>query len=149
MGDSVIEVNEYGLRAVDEKRNYNDRTMAHFYWDPQKAEWMNMLLFLIYDQRTATLWQGFPPLPVQGQPAPYVITGNTMDELARNIEARLAQLAPKTGGFSLDKSFAGNVSKTMARFNEFAANGVDEDFHRGDFAYEQGVDHVPADCPGR
>jgi len=148
MGDSVLEVNKYGLRVMDEKRNYNDRTMVHFLWDPQNAEWTNMLIFLVYDQRTATLWQGFPPLPVQGQPAPYVITGNTMDELAKNIEARLAQLAPKIGGFSLDKSFAGNIGKTLAQFNEFAANGIDEDFHRGDFAYDREWTTFPPFVPG-
>ena len=45
VGDSVIEVNRYGKRVVDEKRNYTDRTMVHFEWDPQRAEWTNMLLF--------------------------------------------------------------------------------------------------------
>ncbi len=76
-GDSVIEVNRYGLRIMDEKRNYTDRAMVHFVWDPQRAEWTNMLVFMIFDQRTATLWQGFPPYPVQGMPAPYVITAMT------------------------------------------------------------------------
>ncbi len=67
-GDSVIEVNRYGHRIMDEKRNYNDRTMTHFVWDPQRAEWTNMLVFMIFDQRTTSLWQGFPPFPVQGTP---------------------------------------------------------------------------------
>ncbi len=148
MGDSVLEVNKYGSRIMDEKRNYNDRTMIHFVWDSQKAEWTNMLVFLIYDQRTATLWQGFPPLPVQGQPAPYVITGNTLDELAKNIGARLGRLAPKTGGFALDESFAESLEKTVARFNDFAGKGKDEDFHRGEYAYDREWTTFPPFVPG-
>lgn len=122
---------------MDEKRNYNDRTMMHFVWDPQRAEWKNMLVFLIYDQRTATLWQGFPPLPVQGIEAPYIISGNNFDELSKNIDSRLALLSKYTGGFSLDSSFSQNLKKTVNSFNGFAQSGVDIDFHRGDYNYDR------------
>ena len=148
LGDSVLEVNRYGLRIMDEKRNYNDRTMTHFVWDPVRAEWTNMLVFMIYDQRVATLWQGFPPLPVQGVPAFYVITGNTWDELAQNIDARLVQLATKTGGFRLDSSFTENLKRTVMRFNKFAESGVDSDFHRGDFNYDREWTTFPPTVPG-
>jgi hypothetical protein len=148
LGDSVFEVNRYGLRIMDEKRNYTDRTMTHFVWDPQRAEWTNMLMFMIYDERVATLWQGFPPIPVQGQPAPYIIDGNTLDELAKSIDARLAQLKTKTGGFQLDNGFGENLKKTVARFNEFANIGVDADFHRGEYAYDREWSTFPPTVPG-
>jgi len=148
MGDSILEVNRYGLRFGDEKRNYNDRTMTHFVWDPLRAEWRNMLIFMVYDQRTATLWQGFPPLPVQDMPAPYVISGNTLDQLSLNIDARLASLAAKTGGFRLDASFAENLKQTVARFNGFARTGVDLDFHRGEFDYDREWTTFPPTIPG-
>jgi hypothetical protein len=148
LGDSVLEVNRYGHRIMDEKRNYTDRTMMHFVWDPQRAEWTNMLVFMIYDQRTATLWQGFPPLPVQGVPAPYVISGNTFDELASNIRERLAKLADKTGGFKLDEYFAENLKQTISRFNGFASSGIDTDFHRGDFNYDREWTTFPPTIPG-
>jgi hypothetical protein len=122
---------------MDEKRNYNDRTMIHFVWDPQRAEWKNMLVFLIYDQRTATLWQGFPPLPVQGIEAPYIISGNNFDELSKNIDDRLIQLSKHTGGFRLDSGFNQNLKKTVTRFNEFANSGIDLDFHRGNYNYDR------------
>jgi len=147
-GDSILEVNRYGLRIMDEKRNYSDRTMTHFVWDPQRAEWTNMLLFSIYDDRTATLWQGFPPLPIQGQLAPYIIDGNTLDELAKNIYDRLAQLKTKIGGFQLDSSFGENLKKTVTRFNEFAKAGVDSDFHRGEYAYDREWSTFPPTVPG-
>ncbi len=148
LGDSVIEVNKYGLRIMDEKRNYNDRTMMHFVWDPQRAEWKNMLIFLIYDKRTATLWQGFPPLPVQGVEAPYIISGNNFNELSKNIDDRLIQLSNHTGGFRLDSSFSQNLKNTMTRFNEFANTGKDLDFQRGDYNYDREWTTFPPTIPG-
>lgn len=136
-GDSTLEVNRFGVRMVNEKRNYADRTMAHFVWDPNRAEWTNMLVFWIYDERVATLWGGYPPLPPKGAKAPYVLTADTLDGLALVISNRLAQLSPHTGGFALDPSFAQNLAATVARFNRLAAAGEDEDFHRGDFAYDR------------
>ncbi len=147
-GDSVLEVNRYGLRIMDEKRNYTDRTMTHFVWDPQRAEWTNMLVFMIYDERTATFWQGFPPLPVKDQPEPHVIDGSTLDELGENIKARLEQLKAKIGGFQLDGSFNENLKKTVMRFNEFATAGVDADFHRGEYTYDREWTTFPPLIPG-
>lgn len=148
LGDSILEVNRYGFRIMDEKRNYNDRTMMHFIWDPQRAEWVNMLVFLIYDQRTATLWQGFPPLPVKGIGATYIIFGNNFDELSKNIDSRLALLSKHTGGFSLDSNFSENLKKTVTRFNEFSKSGIDLDFHRGDYNYDREWTTFPPTIPG-
>jgi 3-oxosteroid 1-dehydrogenase len=122
--------------------------MVHFIWDPLRAEWKNMLVFLVYDQRTATLWQGFPPLSVQGVPAPYIISGNTLDELAQNIDERLARLAARTGGFRLDAGFSKNLKETVTRFNSFARAGSDLDFHRGDFDYDREWTTFPPTVPG-
>lgn len=146
-GDSVIEVNRYGKRFVDEKRNYSDRTMTHFIWDPQRAEWTNMLVFMIFDRRTATLWQGFPPYPVQGVPS-YIISGSTWDELADGISSRLATLAEHTGGFDLAPDFLRNLKETVVRFNQFARDGKDEDFQRGDFNYDKEWTTFPPTIPG-
>jgi len=148
LGDSILEVNRNGLRIMDEKRNYNDRTMMHFVWDPQRAEWKNMLVFLIYDQRTATLWQGFPPLPVQGVEAPYIISGNNFEELSKNIDSRLRVLSRHTGGFKLDSDFSENLKKTVTRFSEFAKSGKDLDFHRGDYNYDREWTTFPPTIPG-
>lgn len=148
LGDSILEVNRFGLRIMDEKRNYNDRSMMHFVWDPQRAEWKNMLVFLIYDQRTATLWQGFHPLPVQGVEASYVISGSDFDELSNNIDSRLNQLSKNTGGFGLDSSFSKNIKKTVTHFNDFAIRGIDGDFHRGDYNYDREWTTFPPTIPG-
>jgi len=147
-GDSVIEVNRFGRRIMDEKRNYNDRTMTHFVWDPQRAEWTNMLVFMIFDQRTATLWQGYPPYPVEGSPTDHIISASTWDELTGNISARLHELSAHTGGFDLDPDFHDNLIQTVARFNEFALSGQDKDFNRGDFNYDREWTTFPPTVPG-
>jgi hypothetical protein len=147
-GDSVIEVNRSGRRIMDEKRNYTDRTMLHFVWNPQRAEWENMLVFMIFDQRTATLWQGFPPYPTQGTLPSYIISGSTWGELASSISSRLSSLAEHTGGFELSPVFLENLKQTVARFNEFAKSGKDEDFNRGDFNYDREWTTFPPTIPG-
>ena len=55
-----------------------------------------MLLFMIFDRRTASLWQGFPPYPVSGVDVPYIIKGDSWGDLAREISQRLKALASKT-----------------------------------------------------
>jgi succinate dehydrogenase/fumarate reductase flavoprotein subunit len=147
-GDSVLEVNRYGLRIMDEKRNYNDRAMLHFVWDPQRAEWTNMLVFMIFDQRTASLWQGFPPYPVQETLSDHIVSANTWDELTAGIVSRLKKLAAHTGGFDLAPVFRENLVQTVARFNEFAKTGQDNDFNRGDFAYDREWTTFPPTVPG-
>lgn len=147
-GDSVLEVNKRGLRIMDEKRNYTDRTMTHFVWDPQNAEWTNMLVFMIFDKRTATLWQGFPPYPVEGTPADHIISGETYVELAANISSRLENLAEHTGGFHLEPEFLTNLESTIQKFNHYATTGKDEDFRRGEFNYDREWTTFPPTIPG-
>ncbi|MFN2427264.1 MAG: FAD-dependent oxidoreductase, partial [Candidatus Binatia bacterium] len=72
-GDSSILVNRHGRRVVNETANYNERTRVHFAWDPSRHEWSNMLLFMVYDQRTAELYGGRFPIPAAGTLAPYVL----------------------------------------------------------------------------
>lgn len=148
-GDSVIEVNKHGKRFLDEKINYTDRTMLHFVWDPRVAEWTNMLVFLIFDRRTATLWQGFSPYPAQGKSPSYLMSASTLDELASVIAGRLAPLSEHTGGFALAPDFAENLNKTVKQYNEYARNGRDEDFHRGESDYDREWTSFPPTVPGQ
>lgn len=137
-GDSMVLVNRYGLRVVNEKRNYNDRTKAHFYWDPVEQEYPNLILMMVYDQRTSALFAGPTsyPIPAPDTTAPYVISGQSLQELSRNIRARVTELSPRLGIFRIDESFETNLEATISRFNEFADSGVDEDFHRGNYPYD-------------
>ena len=137
-GDSMIQVNRYGRRVVNENRNYNDRTEVHGVYDASQADFPNQLLFMIYDQRTAQAFAGAHPLPEQpATGAPYVLQAGSLDDLAARMKIRLAAISHQTGGFTLDASFAENLRATVARFNAFARAGVDRDFDRGKANYDR------------
>jgi len=135
-GDSAIQVNKYGLRAVDENRNYNDRTEIHGMYDASNAEYPNQLMFLIYDQRTAQAFAGDYPLPAEDADASHVISGASLEQLAAKIGARLKEIKAHTGGLTLAAEFTSNLESTIGRFNQFAESGVDKDFQRGKHAYD-------------
>ena len=142
-GDSFLMVNKEGRRFVNEKRNYQDRPMAHSDWDANNATWKNLLSVLVYDERLATGWGGMFPLPEDSATAPYVISGNTLEELAANIEERVAGIDVVTRGMALADDFAANMLDEVARFNEFARSGEDLDFQRGEFPYDTDVPFGP------
>lgn len=138
-GDSMVLVNKYGKRVVNEKRNYNDRTKVHFYWDPVEQEYPNQILCMIYDQRTLDLYSDdflSYPLPGPDTTEKYVIKGDDWDDLAKKIKQRVGELAPDIGCWRLDENFGPNLKQTIQRFNGFAEQGVDEDFQRGEFPYD-------------
>ncbi|MFL3656374.1 MAG: FAD-dependent oxidoreductase [Halioglobus sp.] len=135
-GDSMFHVNKYGLRAVNEKRNYNDRTEVHGIYDSSRAEYPNQLMFMIYDQRSAEAFAGIYPLPEKPGDSKFVLTGNTLAELSEKISARLLAIAPDTGGFALAPAFADNLADTFSKFNRYASSGEDLDFQRGAASYD-------------
>jgi 3-oxosteroid 1-dehydrogenase len=141
-GDSMIYVNKYGNRFTNEKMVYNERTQSHFHWEATQSEYTQLVQFMLYDSAVAnskTNWAfRFGNVPLPGQSAPYVISGDTWADLATNINARLAKIAGKasiTGRVTplvqLDESFLSNLSNTINRYNSFAENGVDLDYGRG------------------
>jgi 3-oxosteroid 1-dehydrogenase len=135
-GDSMLQVNRHGVRVVNENRNYNDRTEAHGIYDASQAEFPNQLLFMIYDQRTAEAFAGAYPLPKTPTGDAHVLSGDSLESLTGKIERRLSEISSRTGGFSLAPAFTENLKATISRFNSFARSGKDEDFHRGDAAYD-------------
>jgi 3-oxosteroid 1-dehydrogenase len=135
-GDSMLQVNRYGLRVVNEKRNYNDRTEAHGYFDSTQADFPNRLLFMVYDQRSAEAFAGAYPFPTDPAGSRWVLSGQTLGELSSRIEGRLAEIREHTGGFSLSPAFSENLAQTIERFNAFALAGNDKEFGRGKAAYD-------------
>jgi succinate dehydrogenase/fumarate reductase flavoprotein subunit len=148
-GDSMIWVDKYGNRVVNEKTIYNELAMSFLRYDPRKLEYPRLLMFQIWDQRAM---DGCRATEVEPSTPPkvaldnygsliyedvHLIKGDTLDELAGAIEARLESVAAQTGGFRLDESFRQNLPTSVARFNGFAATGKDEDFHRGENPIEQ------------
>ena len=147
-GDSMIWVDKYGNRVVNEKTVYNELAASFLQYDPLKVEYPRLLMFEIWDQRAMdgchatvnedepekTSLDNYGSLIFEGG---HVIRGETLDELAGAIEERLAALAAHTGGFALEESFRANLPKSIARFNELAATGKDDDLHRGENPVEQ------------
>jgi hypothetical protein len=135
-GDSMMLVNKYGKRALNEKRNYQDRTRASLAYDANRWEYPNQLMFMVYDQRTADMYAGVHPIPDMPTGSPAVIVGETWSELADRLDQRLSELSSETGGVRLDPQFKSELANTVQRFNTFAQNGKDEDFQRGDIAFD-------------
>lgn len=117
--------------------------MAHFDYDPNEGDWTNRLGFFVYDQRVQDNWGGRFPLPQDPATAPYIVSGNTVEELAAAIAERVESLSDVTGSFTLNENFAAYLTDEVARFNEFASTGVDEDFERGERGYDTKVPYPP------
>lgn len=130
-GDSMILVNRFGRRVVNEKANHNERAQVHFHWDPTTRSWVNQLLFMIYDQRSAELFAGRFPLPARGASPSYIVRGDTIEELSTALDKRVQKLAPRTGGVGLDIEFPDRLAAAVKRFNKHALSGIDIDFDRG------------------
>lgn len=134
-GDSMVHVNKYGRRVVNEKLPYPDRGQIHSVYDPSRHEYPNLALFMVYDHAVASSdsMEGMRSgMPMPGEHASYVIEGADWHDLATKVDARLAELECETGGLRLDTSFEENLAATIARFNGFAETGVDLDHKRGE-----------------
>jgi succinate dehydrogenase/fumarate reductase flavoprotein subunit len=135
-GDSMIMVNRYGRRFVNEKRNYHDRSRAQGAYDANVPEFPNQLGFVIYDQRNAELYAGSHPLPSSPTGSDFVIQARSLAELTNAISARLKDLEAQTGGLVLAPDFHQTLTASIARFNGFARTGKDAEFQRGDHPYD-------------
>jgi succinate dehydrogenase/fumarate reductase flavoprotein subunit len=151
-GDSMLFVDRHGRRVVNEKLPYNELAQAFFRWDGTAGEYPNLVLVQIWDQRSqdhsASTEYGRLIVP-PGADDSHVITGETLDELAAAIDARLASVAARTGGVRLAEGFTDALGDTVARFNDLAATGRDEDFGRGDTPIQHIFNGPVKDEPGR
>lgn len=141
VGDSVLMVNRYGRRGLNEKFVYNERGYLMGSWDGVACEYPNLLMFVVWDQRCAERFAGSAwddgTIPGPGQDASHVMRGETLEELAQVLGRRLEELAPHTGGLRLAEGFAEELARTVAGYNGYARAGVDPDFHRGETPIEQ------------
>jgi succinate dehydrogenase/fumarate reductase flavoprotein subunit len=135
-GDSMLQVNRFGRRFLNEKFVYNERTQVHFQWDPVHAEYPNLVSIMVYDARSAREFAGYAPIPPVGPTPPHVHSAGTLDALAAKLATHLAKIALHTGGTLLADDFAAQLKASVARFNDFARSGKDADFHRGETPIE-------------
>ena len=114
----AILVNRKGKRFVNEAANYNAMGKALHAFDAGTHEYANLPYWLILDQRYKDKYPTFTSPP--GSPIPsYMMQAATLEELAEIAGIDAAGLAA-----------------TVARFNDFVRKGHDDDFHRGDNAYD-------------
>ena len=116
-------VNGAGQRFVNESAPYVDA--VHAMYDGNTPENPHIPAWLVFDQRYRDryVFAGLPPgkaLPRRWYAAGAVVRADDLAGLAR--------------GAGID---ADGLVKTVTRFNEFAAAGRDEDFGRGDSAYDR------------
>lgn len=134
-GDSMLFVNKYGKRTVNEKLQYNELAQTFFEWDGARSEYPDLVRISVWDQRSqdhsASNEYGRLIVPPGGDDR-HVVRGANLAELARHIDERLARFAPVTGGLRLAPDFLPNLQASIARFNGFAEKGKDLDFHRGE-----------------
>jgi hypothetical protein len=134
-GDSMIYVDRNGRRVTNEKLAYNESAQAFSTWDPRKAEYPNLVLIAVWDQRSQDHSAGdeygrfiVPP----GYDDAHVITGDSLEALADGIRARFAKYANRIGNPKVAGDFATTLRATIERFNGFAKACREEDFHRGE-----------------
>jgi succinate dehydrogenase/fumarate reductase flavoprotein subunit len=131
-GDSSLAVNLAGERYVNEKSHPGSRPRAHFVWDPISGDYPQRVTLMIWDSRTVQHRGGVMGVQKPDAPLPgHVMQGEDWPGLARAIVARLEKLRPQVGELELAPDFAKRLEATVARYNEFARRGVDEDFQRG------------------
>jgi 3-oxosteroid 1-dehydrogenase len=142
-GDSFVILNRRGRRFTNEHANYQDRPLAHLNWLATGATYDNLLGFLIWDTRQQENWPGFP-FPDDPASSPFVMIGETLEELAAKIEERMATIPQVTKGMELTEDFVENMMAEIAKYNEYARAGVDPDFYRGLSLYDQEWNRKPA-----
>ena len=102
-GDSMIEVDRTGRRVTNEKLQYNEQTLNHWHWDAQRAQYTNLLLFMVWDQYAQdTFASDLPgnPIAPPGEDDGHIVSGADLPALAQALGERLSQLAPQTAASS-------------------------------------------------
>lgn len=119
----AIMVNAAGKRFTNEAASYVE--VVHAMYEKHTAKVPHVPATFIMDQRYRSKYIFGTLFPMQPIPKSYFESGyfkraDTLEELAKQCG-----LDPRT------------LVETVERFNQFARNGVDEDFHRGESAYDR------------
>lgn len=121
-----IIVNQEGVRFMNDAANYDEtgRAMAN----ASAAKGSDRPSFYIFDERYRRNYLSGPMLPM---PA---IFDAFLSADEKNLVVKAGSLAQLADRLSIDSAA---LHATVGKFNRFAQAGVDEDFHRGEEAYER------------
>lgn len=112
-----IMVNSQGFRFTNEAANYNALGGAFHTLDTH-FKWTNNPCWLIFDQEFVNRYGGFG-VPVGAEMPDWVTRADSLDALANKLEIP-----------------AENLNDTVTGWNAAVAQGRDEEYHRGDSAYD-------------
>ena len=124
-------VNSRGKRFMNEASAYDPATRTFYDYDNGTHSYENIPAYFIADSTFVSHYTiGYQP--VADPPAAWITKADTLAELAAALEIDPAAL-----------------EATVARFNEYAAQGLDPDYHRGESAFDQltGGDRERTDVP--
>ncbi len=118
-GDIIV--NRYGKRCCNESF-YLDMGPAFNAYDRARSEYINTPMYWIADQSHRDEYFCGPLAPEEPVPsdAEWIECADTIKELAEKLALPADQLA-----------------QTVERFNHYAKEGKDPDFHRGEMAYDR------------
>jgi succinate dehydrogenase/fumarate reductase flavoprotein subunit len=111
-------VNKTGRRIGNESAAYGSFQQLYANWDTTTFTWANIPLFWIGDQNYVDRYGIQTNKP--GEVIEEVFKADTLEQIAAH--------------FGIN---AENLVAEVERFNRFAANGVDLDFHRGEFIFDK------------
>ena len=114
----MIMVNRHGKRCCNETF-YPDMGRAFLAYDRMKGEFINVPIFWICDQAYRDI---FPVINIKRgtELKEWMKRGDTLPELAETLDIP-----------------GDNLVETVERFNRFAKEGKDPDFHRGESTYDR------------
>ena len=141
-GDSMVLLNRYGQRCVNEKFTYNEMTRAFFRWDESRAEYPNRVMVMVFDDAVSERCRLMPgdapidegganPIPRPGGADRHELVADSLDELAELIDRRLAEHHDRFPSLRLDDGWPDAARRSIERFDHLAASGVDTDHGRG------------------
>jgi len=114
-----IIVNRRGARFVNESASYNDMFKAFWILNPNTCEYENLPAWHIFDQQYFDKYPCMTIMPGDQVPE-YIERGDTIEALAQKVG-----IDPEA------------LKITIERFNQFAKEGIDQDFQRGESAYDK------------
>ncbi|WP_218672705.1 FAD-dependent oxidoreductase [Oceanobacillus timonensis] len=119
----LIIVNSNGERYINESVPYHEFVDQMYKNNTEQSS--TIPSWMIFDKRVKNRYLVFGIMPLQPLPKEWFESGyakkaDTPEELAKQINVPPEKLA-----------------HTISRFNTFATNGKDEDYHRGDSAYDR------------
>lgn len=130
-GAHAIVVNRYGRRFANEGLPHKGMGYAQRYFDPHAAvyDYPNLPSWAVFDQQYREKQPILTLMPSVPDPA-WLTRSDTLEGLARYV--------------GIDPE---GLQATVARWNEFARQGKDQDFKRGETAIEQFGGNAPGGRP--